>query len=506
MDTRTQQSPFLLVIALAIICVVANISTLSATPAAAQSATETGGVLLTSPTLNVQIPGLRFASGLIAKPGEKTEIPYLAQYVAAAYTYLLGISVIAASVMIVYGGFKYIVSSSLTAVQSGKEIIKDAILGLLLVFGTYTLLQTLNPQLTSLKSVRILQVSKEEFKAGTSKLFASAQEKFCDTISSETPRTFTPASKAASVSVGTLTVSGPALKEYTLCGTSYTSDQTGEACAGRRCLNPTERCVSCSDATKAFPECAGKSSACIAGSIFGNIKWQDGSLPFGSLSLITVCSGAIKDKFTTWTAMSKPESIIKVGSVPLLGAVDKSKDKGSVAWKFAFPSSFDETVKKKCADNGQTFVGLYLEIEYAAGRGTPKEAGDIVFNGGANALVLKKNCGSGQVFSGYGDRSGLGPFICGEYFTRNLKPDAPLRKQISEEKIKQLQQVSDLLRDPKSYWSLDEIKAAQENLTPLACDIELNKLNAPAQADAAFYGKSCGGDDFAGPLKVLNFY
>ena len=163
MDTRTQQSPFLLVIALAIICVVANISTLSATPAAAQSATETGGVLLTSPTLNVQIPGLRFASGLIAKPGEKTEIPYLAQYV-RAYTISWD------------QRHRRVGDDRVRRIQihrffitdrcsKRKEIIKDA---------TWTSARSnvyLAPNAESATDElkrEILQVSKEEFKAGTS--------------------------------------------------------------------------------------------------------------------------------------------------------------------------------------------------------------------------------------------------------------------------------------------------------------------------------------------------
>ncbi len=134
-------------------------------PTTNASATPTGAIALTSPTLNVQIPGLRFAN-VVAIPGEKTDIPYLAQYVSAVFKYLLGIGVIAAAVMIVYGGFKYILSANAAGIQGGKEIIKDALIGLLLMLGCVTILQMINPETSTLKPLRISVVKKEEWGGG----------------------------------------------------------------------------------------------------------------------------------------------------------------------------------------------------------------------------------------------------------------------------------------------------------------------------------------------------
>lgn len=112
-------------------------------------------------TLNVPIPGLQFAQNIYESAGY-LEIPYLAQYLSAIYNYLLGIVIIAAAVMIVIGGFKYILSSTFKGIQDGKEMIKDAVIGLVLVLSTVTLLQTINPGLVNYQALRIKVIEPEE--------------------------------------------------------------------------------------------------------------------------------------------------------------------------------------------------------------------------------------------------------------------------------------------------------------------------------------------------------
>lgn len=106
------------------------------------------------PTLNVPIPGVSFTQNITAQ--EKTiTLPFLGQYLAGVYNYLIGISVIAAAVMVVYGGFKYILGSSFASISSGKKTITDAIIGLILVFAVYTILHVVSPATTQLTSLTI---------------------------------------------------------------------------------------------------------------------------------------------------------------------------------------------------------------------------------------------------------------------------------------------------------------------------------------------------------------
>lgn len=119
--------------------------------------------------LNVPIPGLRFAQGVTEQNGFLV-VPFLAQYVSAGFRYLLGIIVITGAVMIIYGGFKYVLSSTVSGIKSGQEVIKDAVIGMIIAFGIVTVLQTLNPATSQLSALKVRVVSQESFQA-----FASAQ-------------------------------------------------------------------------------------------------------------------------------------------------------------------------------------------------------------------------------------------------------------------------------------------------------------------------------------------
>ena len=158
-----------------------GIAGLLASPVFAQTPpTATENTVIEAPTLNVPIPGLRFAQGIIVQPGEKTSIPFLAQYIAAAANYLLGIIVIAAAVMIVYGGFKYILASNFESVKGGKDIIKDAVIGLLLAFAVFTILQTLNPAAVQLRAIQIPTIRPIPFASEQIAAFAASNGQFIE--------------------------------------------------------------------------------------------------------------------------------------------------------------------------------------------------------------------------------------------------------------------------------------------------------------------------------------
>lgn len=111
-----------------------------------------------APQLEVDIPGLDFSKNPVVLSNTAIQVPFFGAYVAAIYRNLIGVSIIAAAVMIVYGGVKYIVASSISSVQSGKEIIADAIVGMFLVISAFTILNALNPALIQPKPVELYQV------------------------------------------------------------------------------------------------------------------------------------------------------------------------------------------------------------------------------------------------------------------------------------------------------------------------------------------------------------
>jgi len=101
----------------------------------------------------VKIPGLTFGS--VTQHGLTIVIPWLAQYISAAYKYLIGVSVIAAIIMIMWGGFLYMVGSTLGDAQTGKKYIANAVGGLVILFSAVLILRTINPATLNLNNLKI---------------------------------------------------------------------------------------------------------------------------------------------------------------------------------------------------------------------------------------------------------------------------------------------------------------------------------------------------------------
>lgn len=79
-----------------------------------------------------------------------------ATFVKSLYDYALTIVAGAAVVMIVYGGVKYVASGGNASAKSDAlDIIKNAIFGVILLFGGYIILYTINPNLVNLKNPEV---------------------------------------------------------------------------------------------------------------------------------------------------------------------------------------------------------------------------------------------------------------------------------------------------------------------------------------------------------------
>lgn len=130
--------------------------TAAPSPSAPEEPPERPFVSIT-PELGVPIPGLTFSpatreDGLIS-------VPFLAQYISAIQRYLTGLALTAAVIMVVYGGFLYLLGSSLGEINHGKNIITDALIGLLLVLSAYAVLNIVNPNLTTLRPLALQTIT-----------------------------------------------------------------------------------------------------------------------------------------------------------------------------------------------------------------------------------------------------------------------------------------------------------------------------------------------------------
>lgn len=87
----------------------------------------------------------------------------IAQYIAAVYNWAIGVAVTLAMVMVVVGGFQYVVArGNPGAIGAAKDRIANAVIGLVLALGSYTILNTINPQLVQLRNLTIPPIQRAE--------------------------------------------------------------------------------------------------------------------------------------------------------------------------------------------------------------------------------------------------------------------------------------------------------------------------------------------------------
>lgn len=89
------------------------------------------------------------------------QIPWIAKYIGNAYRYGVVIGSILAVMMIMIGGIMYMIGGlNQSLIGRGKEYIVGAVTGLILLLGSYVVLQTINPNLVHLQPIEV-EVIKE---------------------------------------------------------------------------------------------------------------------------------------------------------------------------------------------------------------------------------------------------------------------------------------------------------------------------------------------------------
>lgn len=122
------------------------------------------------PKLQIPIaPNFQFSKILT---GEETDaggtttyayIPYLAEYFSMIYKYLIGAAGILAGIMITIGGVQWLLAAGeAPKIAAAKKRITDALIGLVLVLGSYTVLYSINPDLVTFKNLKVKLVDYEE--------------------------------------------------------------------------------------------------------------------------------------------------------------------------------------------------------------------------------------------------------------------------------------------------------------------------------------------------------
>lgn len=120
------------------------------------------------PELQIDIPNVVFSKVTSKTSGDVTTItvPFLAEYIGGLYNYLILTAGVIAAVMSVMGGFQYLTAGGDAGkVKAAKERITNAIAGVILTLGAYTILNTVSPTFIKLKGLQINTVKLIPFSA-----------------------------------------------------------------------------------------------------------------------------------------------------------------------------------------------------------------------------------------------------------------------------------------------------------------------------------------------------
>lgn len=109
---------------------------------------------LATPVLSVDIPTVSFSQALVK--GDYLSSNFLAEYITGVYQYLIGASLLIAVVLIMIGGLQYAVSGGRSDLaQKGKDRMKNAVIGTVLLLSVYIILYTTNPRLTVFQALNV---------------------------------------------------------------------------------------------------------------------------------------------------------------------------------------------------------------------------------------------------------------------------------------------------------------------------------------------------------------
>jgi hypothetical protein len=122
-------------------------------------------VELIPPTLNIDIPGTTnlFGGGEIVKEGDERYfyLPFIGQYAKAWYNYILSIVGILAVVVIIFAGAIWLTAGgSPERIKTAQEYIFGAVVGLVIAFGSYLILYTINPDLVRFGAMKLKVVER----------------------------------------------------------------------------------------------------------------------------------------------------------------------------------------------------------------------------------------------------------------------------------------------------------------------------------------------------------
>ncbi len=214
--------------------------------------------------------------GIVSKPIETYYVEDFTTYLVKMYDFFIGIVALGAVVMIMIGGMQYLLAAgNQSRIAGAKSTITSAVGGLMLALLSFVLLETINPNLTTLKLDGIDKVENVESEFLCAGLDNKTKKYEFVPISSKTPET----EGDGVIESGAETKCGQFYyPREVLSGSKKKGKIAASSCLGTYC-----------------PKKDGKKQTCISGSckkvsgVYGSIK-VDIARPFdGDLKILEIC-------------------------------------------------------------------------------------------------------------------------------------------------------------------------------------------------------------------------
>lgn len=433
-----------------------------------------------------------------------TNVKGLRNYIDLLFRFLLSIVVITTTVMFVYGGFKYILGATAGSVSSAKEIMTNALIGLVLTFGAVTLLRTLNPDTLKFDRLKVYLIKKQQLatlnlcseygKSGTRITFADAGTP----PGSKSPND----QKAYTIEAG-----------KTDCGKEYYPQGFGPGsttCHGEFCPQGTS-CLLCAPSgfiPGGTAQCGGKKPterACVNVPFGGSISWTDYTEPL-QIELMPVCGSVQVGKFPLDPTRVVRDSLPQKGSVSLKAGA-KDIFEGKQSYILQVTEDHIKAAQSACSGQEGGLRGYVLGVVYrdfcnvkaeltkayiqsSQGRDASYfHAATCKASANDALIVTKRDCGNtgNTYYAGYANGANkasgnlkelnLGPARYAVYCGSIARPTGGFPSS----KPKRTGAFDFLgAGDPKQpYWTVEEMLKAAKGETSITCNLNLNAFNAP---------------------------
>ena len=114
-------------------------------------------------TLAIKIPGLDFSklTSTLDEAGY-LYIPWIGQYIAAMYKFAVAMASIVAVIVIIIQGARIIISGGGEEKTAGYKRIGQVLLGLMILWGSYAIMYTINPALVSFTALKIKYIEPQD--------------------------------------------------------------------------------------------------------------------------------------------------------------------------------------------------------------------------------------------------------------------------------------------------------------------------------------------------------